>query len=569
MAPGDAGAGAFEGRIFGGYRIGQPIASGGMATVFMARKTGPGRFAHTAALKIIHPHLARDRELVEMFTDEARLASCVNHPNVCRVLDFGEVEGTFFLTMEYVRGETWANVLAAFSAHREARLRLLPLTAHVLAQACEGLHAIHEAVDMDGRPLRIVHRDVAPQNLLIAYDGSIRLLDFGIASAEGRAHTSGSEVVRGRYPYMAPEQMRGLDVDRRADVWSLGVILREAISGLNPFARENQIATMLAVTQDPVPAWPGHVPLMLREIADRALTRDPDERFPDARQLGNALTHYLKTQTEPALGAELSHFMRILFAAEIAKSRAALRQLAGDDLNSDVFSSTFPSAIAPRDTDSCLTAPTRVKPLLERADARFAFMRKRVPFLLGAGVMFIVSLAGSWYLARQTSAPSRSAVRESSGPLLAPAEPTPAKAVAGNAVAVPAVEAPAAGALSEAPAGARTEKVESSTTANARPLAEGVGQAREGSARARHEREAQNDPARPAEEAGEGTLVIGATQGWAEVFADGQRLGTTPLRTQLPSGTRALEVRPYGAGSPRRMSVEIKPGEISKLRLDL
>ena len=102
---------AFAGRMFGGYRIAHPIATGGMATVFLARKTGPGRYAQTAAIKIIHPHLARNRELVEMFMDEARLASCINHPNVCRVLDFGEAEGTFFLAMEYVRGESWATVL--------------------------------------------------------------------------------------------------------------------------------------------------------------------------------------------------------------------------------------------------------------------------------------------------------------------------------------------------------------------------------------------------------------------------------------------------------------------------
>src|SRR5687768_1606967 len=123
----------FEGRTLGGFRIASPIATGGMATVFLGRKTGPGRYAQMAAIKVIHPHLAQNRELTEMFMDEARLASCVNHPNVCRVLDFGEAEGTFFLAMEYVRGETWASVLAAFRARREARLRLTPLTAHVLA----------------------------------------------------------------------------------------------------------------------------------------------------------------------------------------------------------------------------------------------------------------------------------------------------------------------------------------------------------------------------------------------------------------------------------------------------
>jgi serine/threonine-protein kinase len=124
---------AYEGRTFGPYRIARAIASGGMATVFLARRTGPGRFAQTAALKVIHPHLAQEREFVDMFLEEARIASSINHPNVCRVLDFGQAEGTFYLAMEYVRGETWATTLAALAQSREGRQRLHALSAYVLA----------------------------------------------------------------------------------------------------------------------------------------------------------------------------------------------------------------------------------------------------------------------------------------------------------------------------------------------------------------------------------------------------------------------------------------------------
>jgi serine/threonine-protein kinase len=579
MAPG--GAGAFDGRGFGGYLIGQAIASGGMATVFMARKSGPGRYAQTVALKVIHPHLARNRELVEMFQDEARLASCVNHPNVCRVLDFGEAEGTFFLAMEYVRGETWASVLAAFRARREARLRLTPLTAHVLAHACEGLHAIHEAVDNDGRPLRIVHRDISPHNLLIAYDGSVRLLDFGIASAEGRAHTSGSEVVRGRYPYMAPEQMRGLlDVDRRADIWSLGVLLREAVSGENPFARDTQIATMLAVTQDPIPPWAGAVPLMLREIGERALKRERAERYADARELGNALTHYLKAQAEPALGAELAHFMRQLFAAEITRTRASLRQLAGDDAGSDVFSSTFPAhAAGPRDTDSVVTIENSgaVRPdLTQRASRRLSFLRGRAPSVLAAALLFGVSLAGSWYLARQRTAPDASMTPEappkaqaaSTAPAVTPespqAQPRAAQSAPGSAqAAATSNAAPTANGPAARPAPALADEP-GTPSAQPLPVVESLNRAAK---RARAERDYTDAVA--AQSADVGTLVVGTSQGWAEVSVEGRVLGNTPLRAELANGTRILEVRAYGAGSPRRIPVEIKPGQVNKVRLDL
>jgi hypothetical protein len=413
--------------------------------------------------------------------------------------------------------------------------------------------------------------------------------------------------VRGRYPYMAPEQMRGLDVDRRADIWSMGVVLREAVSGENPFARDTQISTMLAVTQDPLPPWQGGVPLMLREIAGRALTREPEARFDDARQLGNALTHYLKAQAEPALGAELAHFMRQLFAAEITRTRAALRQLAGDDASSDMFSSTFPiRATPPRDTDSRLTAPATGPSLALRARRRLSFMGGRGPSLVAAALLFGGSLAGSWYLARQGSAPAARVAPEAAAPVAPSGTPPAAQLAASGAPAAsaPAASAtPARAALSTQPAAAtlpgqpgagapsaqpaaRAQSAEPAAGAGAdtagaaradhaasapapQPVVESLGRTSRASARARGE-PPEGDESEPAAEAANvGTLVIGTTQGWAEVSADGRHLGNTPLRTELPSGTRTLEVRAYGAGSPRRMTVEVKPGQVNKLRLEL
>ena len=547
----------FEGRVFGGYRIARPIATGGMATVFLGRKTGPGRYAQTAAVKIIHPHLAQNRELVEMFMDEARLASCVNHPNVCRVLDFGEAEGTFFLAMEYVRGESWAHVLKALEEHKEGRARVSSLAAHVMAQACEGLHAIHDAVDVDGHPLNIVHRDVSPQNLIIAYDGSVRLLDFGIASADGRAHTSSTEVVRGRYAYMAPEQMRGLDVDKRADIWSLGVILREAITSKNLFARDTQIATMLAVTQEALPAWPGRVPLQLREIADLALMRNPEERFADARQLGNALNRYLTVQAEPALSAELSHFMRKLFANEIAEKRQALRELAGDDSNTDAFSSVFPAP------DSGLLAGLKnAQPSPSHVPEPSAAPRSARPrslsFMVGAAVFFAGALAASWYFVPRTS------VTGTSTQHVLPADGAP------PALPAPAVQAApftpdTTSAMAAPPLPPAEVTPPEPTAADQPPVTDEVEHQHRHRSRTRDAAVGANGRSK----GNPGTVVIGTSQGWAEVFAKGQKLGTTPLRIELPSGTQVLEVRPYGAGSSRRVAVDVKEGELTKVRLDL
>ncbi|HEX6246010.1 MAG TPA: serine/threonine-protein kinase [Polyangiales bacterium] len=550
----------FEGRMFGGYRIAHPIATGGMATVFLARKTGPGRFAQTAAIKIIHPHLARNRELSEMFMDEARLASCINHPNVCRVFDFGEAEGTFFLAMEYVRGESWSGVLPALLAADATRVAAL--AAHVLAQACEGLHAIHEALGPDGRPLNIVHRDVSPQNLLIAYDGSVRLLDFGIASAEGRAHTGSTEVVRGRYAYMAPEQMRGMEIDRRADVWSLGVMLYEALHGYNPFIRDTQIATMLAVTQEPLPEWSGHTPPELQEIGRRALAREPEARFSNARELGDALARFLARSGESALHAELSRQLRHTFAEQIAQKRAALRELSGEDTSVEL-SSVFPPVQA---------AETPLEPLAP-APAITRSSRRPTRSVLAAGLgLFALSSAASWYAVRQVDPPPSLATRA------APArQPTPGAAEQAAA-------APAESGRASAPAPTATTTPEPAARSGAEQHDDASESRRERRQRRRREREEAEQVAAPAGPAapeaaptrppistksGPGTLVIGTSQGWALIFEGSRKLGTTPLKLELSSGPHVLEVRPYGEGAARRVPIEVKPGEVTKLRVEL
>jgi serine/threonine protein kinase len=558
----------FEGRTLGGFRIAHPIATGGMATVYLARKTGPGRYAQTVALKIIHPHLAQNRELTEMFLDEARLASCVNHPNVCRVLDFGEAEGTFFLAMEYVRGENFAQVLKAFDQHGEARARLAVLGAHALAQACEGLHAIHEAVDAEGHPLRIVHRDVSPQNLLIAYDGSIRLLDFGIASAEGRAHTGSADVVRGRYAYMAPEQMRGLDLDRRADIWSLGVMLREAVTGHNPYLRESQIATMLAVTQEAPPSWPSSIEPRLRAIAELSLARIPEERFASARELGDALTRYLSERGESALSTELSQHMRKVFAAEIAEKRAALRALAGDDTYTDSFSSGYPAVRVSQgpvahvaesgshaEQHALVTRGVRASRVASRR-------KKRSALVVTLGALFLLSVGGAWYATRarfeardadaraaQAGAQSEPRIEE-----LKPTSPTATKPDGQVSVqSIVAVVEPGGSAGEQ-----NSEALGSARVHSPEPLSKhGV---RSGAPEGKSNGNAK---------LGTGTVVIGTSQGWATIYDRGKKLGNTPLRAALSVGSHTLVIRPYGEGAARRISVDVQPGETIKLRVEL
>ena len=316
----DTGDDPYAGRTLGGFKLQEKIGRGGMASVYLAHKTGPGGFDQLSAVKVVHPHLALERGFMEMFMDEARIAAMVNHPNVCRVFDFGHDGDTYYLAMEHLTGETWASVVGRALERKGRRYqRLLPvLTAAVLSQVCEGLHAAHEARGHDGQPLRIVHRDVSPKNVFVTYDGTVRVLDFGIASAVDRLHATRTGTIKGNLAYMAPEQMKNSDVSRQADIWSVGVMLWEAMARQRLFRRGTDAATMLAVDDGPpsrMPGGTGRVAPSLVPIAYRALDRDPDRRFRTAREMGDALSGFV-AKTSPMPAAELSRVMHELFEIE-------------------------------------------------------------------------------------------------------------------------------------------------------------------------------------------------------------------------------------------------------------
>ncbi|MFT3927907.1 MAG: protein kinase [Myxococcales bacterium] len=335
----------FEGRCLGNFRMLREIACGGMATIYLARRVGFSGFGQAAAVKVIHPHLAKDRDFVDMFLDEARIVSCINHPNVCRVLDFGKAEGTYYLAMEYVMGETWSEVLNSLKQTPETKAMIPALATYVLTQACEGMHAAHEARDPDDRPLAIVHRDVSPQNLMVGYDGSVRVLDFGIASAAERLHTTRNGTIKGRFAYMAPEQMRGVGVDRRADVWSLGVVLWEALAQRRLFKRDTEAETVLAVTHDALPSVENPscvVPDDLMRVVRCALERDRDARYATARELGVELSRLNGSVLPAATMADMSARMQRAFGERIAIKREILRDAARDSEAELPMSSSYP-----------------------------------------------------------------------------------------------------------------------------------------------------------------------------------------------------------------------------------
>lgn len=575
-SPESAPLGSFEGQTLGEYRILRPIAAGGMATVYLARKLGPGGFAQNAAIKVVHPHLALQREFVEMFLDEARIISLINHPNVCRVLDFGASRGTYYLAMEYVRGETWADVLQALRAHPGGEAVIPKLSAWVLAQACEGLHAAHEAHDEAGVPVQIVHRDISPQNLLVGYDGSVRIVDFGVAHAAERSHATRDGVVKGRYGYMAPEQMRGEAVDRRADIWSVGVILREALTGGRLFSRENDAATIFAVTEQALPAWPEHVSSALRAVADRALRASVQERFDTVREMGRELVRGAEADSS---SVDLSDWMGRLFADNIAQKAAWLREMI------QVVGATGPhvfglklvpqgSSLSPsvdRETSAQRLAAPTVEALMTPAQQAASFSAPRekqrrgpsgsarrrtsrrpawlVPAVF-AGMVGIVALLVLLVAPQE----SKSAVlvvpehRAETQPVVVHTLPEAAAALALAAgEGVVALGSSAAAVVPDAPA--VPAEVEDRV---ARKPAASTPRATKRSPRAET-----------------GSVAIGVVGGWADVFLGARHLGTTPVVATLPAGVHTLLVYPEGKSPAQRVRVKVRPGEQTKRKIAL
>lgn len=313
----------------GGFRLLRKLGSGGMATVYLGHRLGPTGASQLAAIKVMQPHLSNEKSSAEMFLDEARVTSAIKHPYVCRVIDFGVEDGLAYLATEYIMGEMLSDFVAALHASAEGKVAARALVPQVMAQACEGLHAAHEACDDDGKHLGIVHRDIAPQNVMVGYDGYVRVLDFGIARSTDQVHETQRGVLKGRFSYMAPEQMEGRQIDRRADIWSSGVMLWEGVTGRRMFKRGGMNETMRAVIVDPLAPIlrsDDDIPLTLLDILDRSVVRDVTARYSTARKMGNDLSRSVSTGPP-----QVAAWMERVFARRLEAKRQELREAAGSE----------------------------------------------------------------------------------------------------------------------------------------------------------------------------------------------------------------------------------------------
>ena len=314
-------------RQFGRYELLLELAAGGMATLYLARLRGPEGFEKLIALKIIHGHLTREQSFVRMFYDEARISALVHHPNVVQVLDLGHIDDTHYIAMEYVHGKDYRAVLKGSYrlSQQNKPLSSVPdwlIATRVAADAAAGLHAAHELVSANGEPLGLVHRDVSPHNILLSYDGHVKLTDFGIAYAKQRFTHTDSGVLEGTLAYMSPEQAEGTTVDRRADVFALGIVLWEAVCNKRLFRRKTDAATIYALTQAEIPrprSVREDLPAELEQIILRSLARRPGVRYQTAQELGRALEQLIARHDDIIGAAELGTVMSTLFTQQRAK----------------------------------------------------------------------------------------------------------------------------------------------------------------------------------------------------------------------------------------------------------
>ncbi|MBW2264145.1 MAG: serine/threonine protein kinase, partial [Deltaproteobacteria bacterium] len=315
-------------RRFGKYTLIRHLATGGMAEIYLAIHRSIQGFEKLVVIKRILPRYSEDDEFIRMFLAEARIAATLNHPNIIQIFDVGSVHKDYFIAMEYVHGEDLRSVVGAM---RKAGYKEFPpeMALGVVRGLCKGLSYAHDHKGLDGEPLNIVHRDISPQNTIVTFPGEVKIVDFGIARAAMKDMKDEKGALRGKFPYMSPEQCRGRDLDKRSDLFSVAIMLFELTTGRRLFKGKNELDTIKRIVEKEYPR-PTQLrkdyPPDLESIVMKGLARDRDERYADAREMGEALDEYIRDQKLKVSALEMSRFMEDLFKEKLAEQRELMKE---------------------------------------------------------------------------------------------------------------------------------------------------------------------------------------------------------------------------------------------------
>ncbi|MCB9618917.1 MAG: serine/threonine protein kinase [Sandaracinus sp.] len=394
---------------FGRYELLGRLAVGGMAEIYLARETSAvqGAGSRHLVIKRVLAHVADDETFQTMFFDEARLAMRLNHPGIVHLYEFGEEQGSWFLAMEWIDGIALGKLIRKA---REAGGVPAPIAVKICAQVADALHYAHNLKDEVGDPLGIIHRDVSPQNVMVSFEGSVKLLDFGIAKASFQHTKTQDGQVKGKFAYMSPQQCLGEPMDGRADVFALGVVLYESLTGRPLYHRKTQYETMRAVIEEPVPSirkYRPDLPESLDAIVQKALQKKQEDRQESAGALQFELEHWLATQREVVQAPRIAEYLQGIFGEEIQR---------GPAVDSTPFGQSFqlldrPSGVsiappAPESIPAGIEAPQLAEVGALSLEAEAAKPSKKGLWIGLAAALLLLLVAGgagAWWLTQQAA----------------------------------------------------------------------------------------------------------------------------------------------------------------------
>jgi tRNA A-37 threonylcarbamoyl transferase component Bud32 len=599
------------GSRLGKYEIIKRLATGGMAEIFLARVSGLPGFQKMVVIKRILPQLATKTDFVEMFLDEARIAATLQHPNVVQMYDVGVVDGNYFIAMEYLHGEDVRSLTRTL--HRQDRKLPLEHALNIAIGVASGLHYAHEKVGFDGTPLEIVHRDVTPQNIIVTYDGAVKLLDFGIAKASNRFGETRFGTLKGKVPYMSPEQCRGEPLDRRSDIFSLGIMMYELTLGKRLYQGKSDFEVLKQIvegTVTPPRELDPEYPPVLEAIVMRALDKEKDKRYQTARDIQADLEGMVRADRLHVSPITLTRFMEEIFGLKIEAWREAQKR--GVSLGEHLEKLPLPAENALADDDLEEIGETQAREAERIAAERAAFRKRiereastsgvrdapvareavtraerspdedfvikppprRAPLWAMIGAAVVAAAAGVVLVMRATHQPVAPEVVTATAPVAAsattappaaptvtPLEPRPAEA-----------KAPAEAKTVEPAAAARTHRLHKGKHVAAAPAtAEApvlVAAAPKPAPLAPIQSpDAKKEPAAPVKLEGEGTLLL-ASSPWCNVKVDGVDKGPTPVSVKLPAGKHTVMLSNPEFKISRTLPVMILPNETTRKRLD-